>query len=356
MSKKFDFKTKAAPGNLFKNLKENEPSSSSINKLISSQNSFDRGSRKGYITEIFIEHLVPFSLHPFRMYSQEKLEELAESIKQEGVLTPIIVRKKGEKYEILAGHNRTEAAKLAGLTEITARVIDVDDDEAKIIVTETNLKQREKLLPSEKAYAYKMQMEAIKNRDRKLKLINHFSSAEDDFEDLYQFGTKNSGEEVASKVNESRNNVYRYIRLTYLHKGLLEMVDSEEIPVNAGVEISYLRENEQDLLYKILCSSPPHIKIDISKASMLREKSKDNNLSVMTIEQILIGTREGKPKAHKEKSPYSKVFTKVQKYLKKHKLLEERLSDEEELEKIIIQAIERYIAERKDPAEIEEVL
>ena len=353
---KFEIKARPAPGNILGNVTilENGGGAksirSSINSLISNTNHLEKAGRKGYNTDIFIEHLVPFSDHPFKMYSEEKLNELAESIKENGVLSPIIVRKigSGGMYEILAGHNRTAAAKMAGLTEVPARVIEVDNDEARIIVAESNLKQREKLLPSEKAYAYKMQMEAIKNREKNRAFNGYISSDNADLDDLYQVGTNyNSGDQVAGLVSESRRQVMRYIRLTVLTKNLLDMVDEDTIPFIAAVEISYLREREQPLLYRLLSSGEKY-KLDIEKATVMRDRSKAGKLDIDSMVEILSGDYlklRNKSRTTKEKSPYVKVFKKVQKYL--DKLPEDKtVSDDDELEQVLIQAIERYIEKK----------
>ena len=350
---RFDIKTKPSPLNLFSKVTVLENGGgaktidSSISKLISNENPLEKAARKGYITDLFIEHLVPFSEHPFKMYPQEKLEEMADSIKQYGVIFPIIVRKIGDsgKYEILAGHNRTAASKLAGLIEIPARVIEVDDNEARIIVAESNLKQREKLLPSEKAFAYKMQLEAIKNREKSLSQNGQLSSCDEDFEDLCPLDTRqNSGDEVAEKVNESRKNIYRFIRLTFLSKDLMDMVDEETIPFRAAVEISYLREREQLLLYRIL-SSGEQYKLDIEKASFMRDRSKAGKLDIDSMTEILSGNflkPKNKSKAIKDKSPYTKVFKNIQKYLEKIPDAQVN-SNDKELEQVIIQAIDNYL-------------
>ncbi len=350
---RFDIKTKPSPLNIFSKVTVLENGGgaktidSSISKLISSDNPLDKAARKGYVTDLFIEHLVPFSEHPFKMYSQEKLEEMAESIKQYGVIFPIIVRKMGDsgKYEILAGHNRTAASRLAGLVEVPARVIEVDNDEARIIVAESNLKQREKLLPSEKAFAYKMQLEAIKNREKSGCKNEQTTSFNEDYEDLCPEDTRqNSGEEVAEKVNESRKNIYRYIRLTFLNKDILDLVDDETIPFKAGVEISYLREREQLLLYRLL-SSGEQYRLDIEKASVMRDRSKAGWLDIDNMTEILSGVflkPKNKNKAPKDKSPYAKVLKQAQKYLDKLSDVPDAV-DEKELEQVVILAIQGYI-------------
>lgn len=352
MNKKtFDIKTKPAPNSVLNNVTilENGGGAkvlkSSISSIFQNNNPLEKAGRKGYTTDLPIEHLVPFPNQPFRMYTQEKLEDLAKSIAKYGVLAPILVRPKGNGiYEILAGRNRTFASRLAGLTEINSKVIEVDDDEASIIVAEDNLQHREKLLPSEKAFAYKMQLEAIKNRERKKLSDGRITSDTEDYEDLCPEDTRqNSGEEVASKVNASRKNIYRYIRLTFLTKDLLDMVDEEIIPFKAGAEVSYIQEREQVILYQILTGG--QYKLDFEKSIAMKDRAKAGKLDYENIVEILSGNYlkpRGKAKNDIVKSPYIKVFKKVQKYLDKlpdH----EPVSDEKELEQVIILAIDAYV-------------
>ncbi len=318
-----------------------------LSSLVStSTNPLERAGRKGYITDLFLDELIPYVNHPFRLYNQEKMQELADSIKEYGLLNPILVRphRDNGKYEILAGHNRTEASKLVGKTEIAARVIEVDDDEAAIIVAESNLKQREKLLPSEKAFAYKIQMDALKSREKKRNDNGLESSSDEGFEDLYQCGTKNSGLEMSNKTQEGRTTIFRYIRLVNLIKDLLDMVDEETIPFLAGVEISYLNETEQLIVYHILTENEGVLKLDVPKATALRERT--GKLTDEMVRNILAGVEnfiKAKQKNTLPKSPYSKVFKKVIKSLDKLSEGVSVIPDEKELEKCILTAVKNYL-------------
>lgn len=181
------------------------------------------------------------SPQPFKPYSQEKLTELADSIRQHGVLEAIRVRPRNGRFQILAGHNRSEAAKLVGLTTIPAIVENVDDDQAALILVESNLVHREKLLPSEKAWAYKLQMDALKRQAGRPQ------------KNSCQLGTNfRSDEMLAETSNDSARQIQRFIRLTQLHPVLLELVDNEKIGMTPGVELSYLSGCEQELLTKVM--------------------------------------------------------------------------------------------------------
>ena len=184
------------------------------------------------LVQVPLAQLVPWeqadgSPQPFKPYTQEKLGELADSIRQHGVLEAIRVRPRNGKFQILAGHNRSQAARMAGLTTIPAIVEDVDDDQAALILVDSNLQHREKLLPSEKAWAYRTRLEAMKRQGARTDLTSG------------QVGPKfRSDEEVAQNVGESRKQVQRYIRLTYLNPLLLDLVDQEKIGMTPGVELT----------------------------------------------------------------------------------------------------------------------
>lgn len=201
------------------------------------------------LVQVPLAQLVPWeqadgSPQPFKPYTQEKLAELADSIRQHGVLEAIRVRPRNGKFQILAGHNRSQAAKLAGLTTIPAIVEDVDDDQATLILVESNLQHREKLLPSEKAWAYRTRLEALKRKAGRPK--NNSAQLEPNFR---------SNETVAEEVGESRAQIQRYIRLTYLNPLLLDLVDQEKIGMTPGVELSYLSNSTQNKLLEVMATN-----------------------------------------------------------------------------------------------------
>lgn len=190
------------------------------------------------IVEIALSELTEFNGHPFKVIDDEKMEELKESISENGVLNPILVRKdKNGSYEIISGHRRKHACEALGKDTIPAIVKDLSDDEAAILMVDSNI-QREEILPSEKAYAYRIKLEAMKHQGK--------TSS--------QVGTKRTGEILAEETGESRNQIQRYIRLTYLVADILNMVDNKKIPVNTAVELSFLTEEQQSVLLDVMAA------------------------------------------------------------------------------------------------------
>jgi ParB family chromosome partitioning protein len=192
----------------------------------------NRATHAENISLVALDRLYPYSKHPFKPYSEEKLAALAESIERDGLHQPIIVRPLPDYHgwEILAGHNRVEAMRRLGKSDIPAIVRAVDENQAALVVVNTNLEQREKLLPSEKAFAYKLQMEA---------LGSNVSMVE------YQIDTQRKGEILSESHRDSYAQVFRYIRLTLLTPELLDLLDQERYPIMAGYEISFLNVGSQ---------------------------------------------------------------------------------------------------------------
>ena len=186
-------------------------------------------------TEIDIHMIHDFKDHPFKVLDDDKMSELVESIRINGVLSPVLVRQDGEEsYEMISGHRRMHAAKIVGLTMIPAIVRDLTDDEAIVYMVDSNI-QREELLPSEKAFAYKMKMEAIKR-----------GAGRPTKENSCQSGTNyRADNELSNQVGESARTIQRFIRLTELIPELLDMVDSKRLQFTAGVEISYINKEVQ---------------------------------------------------------------------------------------------------------------
>ena len=191
--------------------------------------------------ELEIAKIQPFQNHPFKVVDDDKMEELVNSIRQNGVLTPVLVRPTDDDgYEMISGHRRMHAAQRAGLTKIPAIIRELTDDAATIVMVEANA-QREEVLPSEKAFAYKMRYEAMKRQGSRRDLTS------------YQVGTKlRADEELAKDVGESKNQVYRYIRLTELIPELLEMVDAKKLPLVTAVDISHIDHEVQEYLYEYI--------------------------------------------------------------------------------------------------------
>ena len=187
------------------------------------------------VQQIPTDALHPFTNHPFKVLDDEAMTRTVESIAQYGVLAPLIARPRpdGDGYEIISGHRRQYAAKLAGLDTLPVIVRQMSDDAAVILMVDSNL-QREHILPSERAFAYKMKLEAIKNQGARSDLTSS------------QIGTKlRADEKVAQDSGESRNQIQRFIRLTNLIPELLDMVDEKKISFNPAVELSYLDESQQ---------------------------------------------------------------------------------------------------------------
>lgn len=311
-----------------------------------------------------IENLEHYKNHPFKLYAKEKLNELAESIKANGVLMPIIVRPaSGGLYEILAGHNRTEASRIAGKEYIPARIIECNDDEAMLIVTETNLQQREKLLPSEKAKAYKMQLEAYKAQGKRTDLLEAVENEKKYGHIVPECdgGMNNSGhivpvnkyarDIVAEKNKTSARQISYYIRLLCLNQELLDMVDGDSIPFRAGVDVSYLRESEQEHLAEVLSAD---IKLTIETAAELKAESKEHELSNEEMDNILVvhpkvedvGQKAQKP-VPLEPSAYKIAIKSVKTYFKTlepEKVEKLNLVGNQTLASVIKAAIEQYIA------------
>lgn len=188
-------------------------------------------------TEMPLSDLHPFEGHPFKVLDDELMEQTVESIKQIGVVSPLIVRPDPEGgFEILSGHRRLHAAQLAGLETVPVIVNEMDDDAAIIFMVDSNL-QRENILPSERAFSYKMKLEAMKHQAGR-------PSKENDSQLGNNFG-KLSSEEMAEELGTSKNQIFRYIRLTNLIPEILDMVDEKKIAFNPAVELSYLKPSEQ---------------------------------------------------------------------------------------------------------------
>ena len=185
------------------------------------------------VQQIPIGELFPFKNHPFKVLDDESMQRTVESVEQYGVLSPLIARPRPEGgYEIISGHRRQHAAQLAGLETLPVIVRNMDDDAAVLLMVDSNL-QRENILPSERAFAYKMKLEALKNQGARSDLTS------------VQLAPKLSTEKIGEEVGMSKDNVKRYIRLTNLVPELLDMVDEKKIAFNPAVELSYLDESQQ---------------------------------------------------------------------------------------------------------------
>ena len=212
---------------------------------------------------------------PFKAYTDAKLQELAESIKQHGVIEAICVRPKADgRMEIIAGHNRVAAARLVGLATVPAIVQQLDDAQAAIMLVDSNLQHRETLLPSEKAFAYKLRLESMKRQGQRTDLTS------------CQFGTKLRTDKIlAQDADESARTIQRYIRLTHLIPALLDMVDNGKPGFAAAVDLSFLGQDEQTTLLEVM--EQKHVKApNGAQAKVLRKASADSTTG-LTAEDIL---------------------------------------------------------------------
>ena len=254
------------------------------------------------ISEIAIGSLHPFTNHPFQVRDDKKMEELAESITQYGVLVPGIVRlRESGGYELVAGHRRKRACELAGLEKMPVIIKDLTDDEATVIMVDSNI-QREELLISEKAFAYKMKYEALKRQGKRSDLTS------------CQVGKKLAAEEVSQNTGDSSRQILRYIHLTELIAKLLELADEKKLPFNTAVEISYLRNEEQQVLLQYM--SNHNMVPSMKQAKELKQISKERMLTYSEIDQICMNESTEKVQvqipAKKLKQYFPETYTKTQ--------------------------------------------
>lgn len=234
-----------------------------------------------HVQKISISELVPFKNHPFKVVDDEAMLRTTESIAQYGVLTPLIARPlEGGGYEIISGHRRAYAAELAGLTEVPVLVRQMDDDAATVLMVDSNL-QRENILPSERAFAYKMKMDAMKRQ-----------AGRPSKENVSQIGTQKRTDQImAEELGESRNQIQRYIRLTNLIPELLEMVDQKQISFNPAVELSYLAPEEQQIFMAAMeeIQAAP----SLSQAQRLKKLAQEGNFTMDTAREIMSEVKKG---------------------------------------------------------------
>lgn len=232
------------------------------------------------IQSISILDLVPFENHPFKVVDDEAMLRTTESIAQYGVLTPIIARPLEDGgYEIISGHRRVHAAEAAGLDEVPVIVRDMTDDEATVLMVDSNL-QRESILPSERAFAYKMKLDALKHQGQRTDLTSN------------QVGRKlEAADLVGQESGDSRNQVRRYIRLTNLIPDLLEMVDQKQISFNPAVELSYLKPEEQEIFMEAmdLAQTAP----SLSQAQRMKKLSQEGGFTLDAVREIMTEVKKG---------------------------------------------------------------
>ena len=274
------------------------------------------------VQEIPLGELHPFRNHPFKVKDDAAMQDTVDSVREYGVLVPAIARPNPDGgYELIAGHRRHHASELAGKETMPVIVRDLDDDAATIIMVDSNL-QREELLPSERAFAYKMKLEALKHQGKKT---------------LDQLGPKWSTQEIGKAGNDSMSQVKRFIRLTELIPTLLDMVDERKIAFNPAVELSYLKKEEQTLLLEAMdseqatpslsqaqrlkkFSQQKMLSLDVMRAVMSEEKK--NDLDRVTLKNETL--RRYFPKSYTPKQMEDTIIKLLEGWYKKRQLSQER--------------------------------
>ena len=231
-------------------------------------------TRKPKVEELPLTELTPFKNHPFKVKNDAEMAELMKSIADAGVLSPALARpKEGGGYELISGHRRLAACKALGMDTMPVIVRKLTDEEAVITMVDSNL-QREHILPSEKAFAYKMKMDALKSQGKRTDLTS------------YQVGTKyDAASEIGKSSGDSRNQIQRYIRLTNLIPEILQMVDDGKIALTPAVELSYLQPSEQETLFSIMdCDE---VTPSLSQAQRLRRMSEEQRFTDSAVMQLM---------------------------------------------------------------------
>ena len=284
----------------------------------------NREVKREKVRSIPIEQITDFPDHPFKIQEDEQMEKLIQSIREYGVITPVVARKIGEEqYELISGHRRKHACKILGIDRLPAIVREMCRDEAVIAMVDSNL-QREHILPSEKAFAYKMKMEAMKRQGARTDLTCVPLA--------HKLEGKKTREIVAEESGESPDQVRRYIRLTELTSELLELVDQGRIAFRPAVELSYLSEDEQRDLLETIDSE--EVTPSLSQAIRMKELSRQGNLDMDTIFELM---REEKPNQVEQfKLPmdrFSKYFP--------------RGTPQKRIESVIFDALDLYYREQE---------
>lgn len=263
------------------------------------------------IVELQIDRLVPFKKQqPFSMYDDNKKQEVKESIEKFGVLTPIIVRPiDNEKYEIIAGHNRVECSKELGKESIPAKIMNIDDDDATLIMIDTNLCSRDKISPIEKGRAYKLKLEILKKKTQEL-----LDSSNVDGDSLIRESQK-SIDKLTEETKESKSQIYRFISLTNLNADFQRLVEKEEMAISVGSEVSTLNEQEQEILYSVLDDKHKNLKLsEIQKIKNLEEITYNSVSDILENKKVKKASFTGKlnkkvAKKYKDKFNNDNDFT-----------------------------------------------
>ena len=296
-------------------------------------------ARNGSTYNLLLDKLQPFSGHLFKLYEGERLEDMIESIQKNGVLVPIIVRRKDMEYEILAGHNRVNAAKLAGFTEVPAIIMDnVSDEDAMIYVVETNLLQRSfaDMTHSEKAAVIALHHSKMFSQGKRNDILEQLKILENPHEyegneTFSQLGKKlRTHEKISETYSLSKNTIARYLRVQQLIPELRTRLDNGDIAFIPAVTLSFLKEDEQALLNE--CMERNELSVDMKKADLLRQFSDKGKLNSKRVYRILSGETKFKPNRTPtvkiDRALYAKYFTSSQ--------------SDKEVQDIVEKALEMY--------------
>lgn len=274
------------------------------------------------VQEIDISKIFNFPDHPFKVNDDDKMKEMVKSVKEYGVILPVIVRpKENGTYEMISGHRRKRACELAGVKQIRCIVKNLSDDEATILMVDSNI-QREEILPSEKAFAYKMKLNAMKHQGKKIDIDEEETSTP-------VVAKLRTDEILGEEVGESRENIRRYIRLTYLIPELLEQVDNKRIAFRPAVELSYLSEENQYVVDNIF--EFDEVTPSLSQAIRLKKLEQEGNLTEEKIEEIM-----------QHEKPNQKEYIKINNE-KIEKYIPSRVKESGNVEEFIIQCVQDYI-------------
>lgn len=297
-----------------------KPSLTSYDDIFSTEAS----RQQEQIQRLALSELHPFKDHPFRVLDDDRMMETVESVKEYGVLVPIIARPMADGgYEIVSGHRRKRACELAGMNEIPAIVRDLDDDEAVIIMVDSNL-QRENILPSERAKAYQMKLEAIKHQGERRDLTS----------DQVGQKLKVAVERVAENAGESKSQVQRFIRLNNLEPPLIDKVDAGKLAFTPAVELSYLKPEEQQWLDTALENTQQTP--SLSQAQRMKRESKQGTLSAQGIMEIMTENKQTIPAKGSVVLPQEKLT----KYFP-------RSYTTEQMEKVIFKLLDYWVRKRQ---------
>ncbi len=299
----------------------------SLDEIFSSEESRQGGNEQ--IQHLPLSSLVPFKDHPFRVVDDDRMMETVESVREYGVLVPIIARPiEDGLYEIVSGHRRKRACELAGIDEIPVIIRDLDDDEATIIMVDSNL-QRESILPSERAKAYQMKMEAIRHQGERRDLtcgqVGH------------KLDQKKTREVIADEAGDSPRNVQRFLRLNSLEQPLMDKVDQGDLAFTPAVELSYLKPQEQAWVHAALETTQQTP--SLSQAQRIKQESKEGRLTEESVLSIM----------SEEKKPLYNSVTLSHDTLKKYF---PRSYTAKQMEKVIIKLLDNWLKRRQQSQEL----